>query len=64
MPPDPASALFALPNVIVTPHISSSTTGAGAQMGEIGAQNILHYLRGEIYDPANFLNPEVMNGKR
>jgi D-3-phosphoglycerate dehydrogenase len=62
-PPDPANPLFALPNVILTPHISSSTTGAAAQMGAIGAQNIIHYLRGEIYDPANFLNPEVFDRK-
>jgi D-3-phosphoglycerate dehydrogenase len=61
-PPDPANPLFALPNVIVTPHIASTTTHAAAQMGVICAHNILHYLRGEVYDPSNFVNPQVMKG--
>jgi D-3-phosphoglycerate dehydrogenase len=59
-PPDPKNPLFSMPNVIVTPHVASSTTGAARQMGEIGARNILHYLRGEVYDERNFVNPEVM----
>jgi len=58
-PPDPGNPLFRLPNVLCTPHISSSTAGAAAQMGVIAAQNIICYLRGEIYDPRNFINPAV-----
>ena len=60
-PPDPSNPLFSMPNVIVTPHVASSTTGAAKQMGIIGARNILHYLRGEVYDERNFINPEVMS---
>jgi D-3-phosphoglycerate dehydrogenase len=59
-PPDPKNPLFSMPNVIVTPHVSSSTTGAADRMGAICAQNILHYLRGEVYDERNFINPEVL----
>jgi D-3-phosphoglycerate dehydrogenase len=59
-PSDPKNALFTLPNVLCTPHIGSTTTGASAQMGVIMAQNILCWLRGEVYDPANFINPQVM----
>jgi D-3-phosphoglycerate dehydrogenase / 2-oxoglutarate reductase len=62
-PPDFANPLFSLPNVLCTPHIASITTGAEVQMGIISARNILHYLRGEIYDPANFVNPQVFKGK-
>lgn len=58
-PPDPANPLFSLPNVICTPHVASSTTGAALQMGALGANNILSYLRGEIYDRRNFINPQV-----
>ncbi len=58
-PPDPANSLFALPNVIVTPHIAAATTGAMARMGTIAASNILCWLRGEVHDARNFLNPEV-----
>jgi D-3-phosphoglycerate dehydrogenase len=58
-PPDPANPLFSLPSVICTPHIAPSTTGAAALMGTIAANNIVSYLRGEIYDARNFLNPEV-----
>ena len=56
-PPDPKNPLFSLPNVICTPHIASSTRNAGIQMGAIAASNIISYLRGEIYDARNFLNP-------
>ncbi|MNC84659.1 Glyoxylate/hydroxypyruvate reductase B [compost metagenome] len=58
-PADASNPLFALANVIVTPHVASSTLGAASQMGVIGANNIISYLRGEIYDPANFINPQV-----
>lgn len=58
-PPDPANPLFALPNVIVTPHIAAATTGAMTRMGTLAANNIICWLRGEVYDVRNFLNPEV-----
>jgi D-3-phosphoglycerate dehydrogenase len=58
-PPDRGNPLFALPNLLCTPHISSATTHAAAQMGIIAANNIVSYLRGEVYDPRNFINPQV-----
>jgi len=58
-PPDPANPLFALPNVIVTPHIAAATTQAMVRMGTIAANNIICWLRGEVYDRRNLLNPEV-----
>jgi len=61
-PPDPGNPLFALPNVLCTPHVASTTTHAEAQMGVIAAHNILSYLRGEVYDPRNFINPAVFKG--
>jgi len=58
-PPDVANPLFKLPNVIVTPHIAAATTGAMVRMGTIAANNILCWLRGEVYDARNFLNAEI-----
>lgn len=58
-PPDPAHPLFALPNVIVTPHVAAATTGAMVRMGTIAANSIVHWLRGAVYDPRNVINPEV-----
>jgi len=58
-PPDPANPLFALPQVIVTPHIAAATTDAMVRMGTIAANNIISWLRGEVYDQHNFLNPQV-----
>ncbi len=58
-PPDAANPLFALPNVIVTPHIAAATTDAMVRMGTIAAANIISYLRGEVYEKRNFLNPDV-----
>jgi D-3-phosphoglycerate dehydrogenase len=63
-PPDPRNPLFSFPNVIVTPHVAGATTGAADRMAEIGASNIICYLRGETYDPANFVNPEVFGSRR
>lgn len=62
-PPDPANPLFALPNVIVTPHIAAATTGAMVRMGTIAANNIISWLRGEVYDSRNFLNPQIMESR-
>lgn len=58
-PPDAANPLFSMPNVIVTPHIASATDAALSQGSLIFTHNVVSYLRGEIYDPANFVNPEV-----
>lgn len=59
-PPDLANELFALPNVLCTPHIASSTAETAARVGAVAAQNIISFLRGEVYDPRNFINPEVI----
>ncbi len=61
-PVDAANPLFMLPNMLVTPHIAAATTDAMVRMGTIGANNIISYLRGEIYDKRNFLNPAVFKG--
>lgn len=59
-PPGTDNPLFSMSNVICTPHISASTLGAGARMGTIAAESIIRYLRGEIYDRQNLMNPEVL----
>ena len=61
-PPDPAHPLFALPNVLVTPHVAAATTDAMVRMGTIAANNIICWLRGEVHDRRNFLNPEMFRG--
>lgn len=62
-PPDPGNPLFALPNVIVTPHIAAATTGAMVRMGTIAANNIISWLRGEVYEARNFLNPQIAKSR-
>lgn len=57
------SPLLAMSNVICTPHIASSTTGSMKQLATIACNNILSWLRGEVYDAQNFVNPEVMKAK-
>lgn len=59
-PPDPSGPLLSLPNVLCTPHVAAYTTAAGAQMGVICARNIISYLRGEVYDPQNFINADQL----
>ena len=59
-PPGTGNPLFSMSNVICTPHISAATSGAGARMGTIAAESIIHYLRGEIYDRQNLMNPDAL----
>ena len=58
------SPLLAMPNVICTPHIASSTTGSMRQLATIACNNIVSWLRGEVYDAQHFVNPEVLKAKR
>ena len=58
-PVSPDNPLLHMPNVICTPHIAASTTGAMAQLGTIASNNIVSYLKGEVFDEDNFVNPEV-----
>jgi D-3-phosphoglycerate dehydrogenase len=59
-PVDPANPLLTMPNVICTPHIAAATTGAALQMGTIASSNIIEFLAGRVFDPRNFLNPEIL----
>lgn len=58
-PSDAANPLFALPNVVISPHNAASTEEGLARMARIAAQNILDALDGRP-DPAMMVNPEVL----
>ena len=60
-PPDPASELLRLPNLVVAPHIASATVGTRDAMAEICANNLLAGLSGQPLPSP--VNPEV-EGKR
>lgn len=45
-PCDPASPLFAMPNVILTPHYAPATVEAAARVSRIAAENVIGYLGG------------------
>jgi gluconate 2-dehydrogenase len=54
--------LLAVPNVVLTPHIASSTVGTRRAMADLAADNLIGFLvRGEPLTP---LNPEVLKGAR
>ena len=50
--PCPASPLFSLPNVVVTPHLSASTVEAQEANGTYIAQYVLRVLAGELVPEA------------
>jgi len=50
-PPDSKHPLFALDNVICTPHVAGSTKGSLLRVGTIAASNIVRHLRGKAPDP-------------
>lgn len=46
-PPVPGSALYALPNVVLTPHIAGSMAGECQRMGRFMVDELKRYLAGE-----------------
>jgi D-3-phosphoglycerate dehydrogenase / 2-oxoglutarate reductase len=59
-PSDAANPLFALPNVVVSPHNAGSPEEGLARMARQAARNILDALDGRP-DPAMMVNPEVLD---
>ena len=55
--PEITSGLIDLPNVVLTPHVGTSTTETRRKMGEGCARNIFAVLDGEM--PPVCVNPEV-----
>ena len=55
-PLKPDDAVFACPNLLLTPHIAAMTTTSSRVMSVGSVEEMLRILRGE--DPVNFVNPE------
>ena len=58
-PPSPGHSLFALPNVIMAPHVAGVTREAVDRMSEQTARNILSALDGQPIRQ-NVINPDVL----
>jgi D-3-phosphoglycerate dehydrogenase len=54
---EPGHPLFALDNVVLTPHLSGMTVESRARMSLAAAQEMLRMLAGDA--PRNFVNPQV-----
>ena len=59
--PTTDSPLFALPNVVVTPHLGASTVEAQDRAGVIAAEQVASALRAEV--PMNAINAPVPVGE-
>ncbi|MEF9886848.1 hydroxyacid dehydrogenase [Streptomyces sp. P9-A4] len=46
-PPDPGSALFTLPNVVLTPHLAGAMGGERARLGELVRDELRRLVNGE-----------------
>lgn len=56
------SPLLTLPNLVVAPHISSSTYETRSRMAEMVAQNLVAFFEGKT--PPNLVNPEAFRARR
>ena len=54
--------LCGMPNVVLTPHIASSTRATRAAMARLAIDNLRAGLRGEV--PPSLLNREVLQNRR
>ncbi len=59
-PPAADYPLFALDNVLCTPHIAGATQESLARVGAVAAVNIIRHLQGEAPDAGNLANPAVL----
>jgi len=62
-PVDPGRDLRTLPNVILTPHVGSTTPEANRGMAERAVQNIM-WAEEKAFDRMDLLNPEVLADTR
>ena len=58
-PPDPDDPIFGAPNVIILPHIGTSTEETRRTMRELAVENLLAVLDGR--SPPACVNPEVLS---
>ena len=56
-PPSKDSPLFALPNLVATPHVGANTHEARARVGVRAIELALEVLEGKLSDPASLINP-------
>jgi D-3-phosphoglycerate dehydrogenase / 2-oxoglutarate reductase len=61
-PPSPDNPLFALGQVILSPHVAGLTTECAERMAVSSVQNVLDFFAGRI-DPALVVNGGLGNGK-
>jgi D-3-phosphoglycerate dehydrogenase len=57
-PPDPANPLFALPNVVLSPHMGGLTEECAVRMAEVTIRNVLDLVDGKL-DHDLVVNREV-----
>jgi D-3-phosphoglycerate dehydrogenase len=58
----PGHPLFALDNVILTPHLAGMTRESRVRMGVLAAEETLRMLAGE--KPTNFVNPQAWDSAK
>jgi phosphoglycerate dehydrogenase-like enzyme len=59
-PLDPASPLWDMPNVLISPHSASTVTTENSKIVDMFSHNLRCYIEGRIGDMKNILNKELL----
>jgi phosphoglycerate dehydrogenase-like enzyme len=59
-PLDPASPLWDMPNVLISPHSASTVTTENSKIVDIFSHNLRCYIEGRIGDMKNVLNKDLL----
>ena len=63
-PPAPDDPFFAVPEIILTPHLGGVTRQAGARVGVDAVRGIFQILDGQLIAPERIINRKLLEASQ